>query len=389
MMTAGRTLLRVSLICLIFLGLFFADSSAQVTTSSAVTGDSQDLAAVPIGITMSEAEYSWGSFPTGNDLAYLKSNNLTLIRLPIAWERAQPVLFGTLNSTYISALKTFITAAAGQQMTVILDLHDYGRYNVKWAADVTSTGVAAPGTGSGEFIIGSPSVPMAAFVDLWTKLAGAMKGTPGLGYYDIMNEPNGMGNTWPTIAQAAVTAIRAVDMNTPILVPGTQWSSAFWWPGDNGNLYTVTDPANKILFEAHLYFDTDGSGRYLQSYRTQGATPTWGVEHVQPFLNWLTQHNVKGFLGEFGIPNNDPLWLPVLDNFLTAIQAAGVSGTYWNYAFHSSSDPSWWPDTSDHMSIVTSPGFVQNNVQMPILSKHNTASSPAPPAPTGLTATVN
>ena len=389
-MNAAKTPPGLSMTCLVFLlALSCLAASAQAAPPAGGAASTTTLAAVPIGINMSEAEYSWGSFPSGDDLAYLKSNNISLIRVPIAWERAQPTLLGPLNSNYLSALKTFITAAAAQGMTVIVDVHNYGRYNVNWAADIASSGVATPGTGSGEFIIGSPTVPTAAFADLWTKLAGGLKGTPGLGYYDIMNEPNGMGSTWPTIAQAAVTAIRTVDTNTQILVPGTQWSSAFWWPGDNGSLYTVTDPANKILFEAHLYFDADGSGRYLQSYRTQGATPTWGVEHVQPFLNWLTQHNAKGFLGEFGIPNNDPLWLPILDNFLTTIQAAGVSGTYWNYAFHSSSDPSWWPDTSDHMSIVTSPGFVQNNVQMPILSKHNTASSPTPAAPTGLTATVN
>ena len=267
-------------------------------------------------------------------------------------------------------------------MTVIVDLHNYGRYNINWTADLAAKGVATPNTGSAESIIGSTAVPTSAFADLWTKLAKSLKGTVGLGYYGIMNEPNGMGTTWPAIAQAAVTAIRSVDMNTQILVPGTQWSSAFWWPGDNGTLYTVTDPANKMLFEAHLYFDANGSGTYPQTYATQGATPTRGVERVQPFLTWLTQHNVKGFIGEFGIPNNDPLWLPVLDNFLTAIQAAGVSGTYWNYAFHSPSDPSWWP-VNDPMSIINNG---QANPQMGILSKHNTASGP--PAPTGLTAIV-
>jgi endoglucanase len=186
-----------------------------------------------------------------------------------------------------------------------------------------------------------------------------------------MNEPYNMGDAtvWPTAAQAAVNAIRAVDMNTQILVEGTQWASAYWWPGDNGSL-SITDPANKLLYEAHLYFDSDGSGRYLLSYVAQGAYPNWGVDHLQPFLTWLKQHHFKGFLGEFGVPNTDPQWLPVLDNFLTALQAAGLSGTYWNYTFHSPSDPSWWP-ANDPMSIINNG---QANPQMGILVKHNTQS---------------
>jgi aryl-phospho-beta-D-glucosidase BglC (GH1 family) len=339
--------------------------------------------AVPIGINMSEAEYSWGSFPGGSDLAYIKSNHISLIRLPIAWERAQPTLGGPLNLGYLSSLKAFIEAADAQGIEVIVDVHDYGRYNVHWAADANAKGNAAPNTGSGEFTIGSATVPVSAFADLWTKVAAALKGTPGLGYYDLMNEPYNMGNptVWPTAAQAAVNAIRAVDMNTQILVEGTQWASAYRWPGDNGSL-SITDPANKVLYEAHLYFDGDGSGKYAQSYAAQGAYPNWGVDHLQPFLTWLKQHNAKGFLGEFGVPNSDPQWLPVLDNFLTALQAAGLSGTYWNYAFHSPSDPSWWP-VNDPMSIINNG---QANPQMGILVKHNAAS---PAAPTGVAAVIH
>jgi aryl-phospho-beta-D-glucosidase BglC (GH1 family) len=333
--------------------------------------------AAPIGINMSEAEYSWGSFPGASDLAYVKSNNLTLIRLPIAWERAQPALNGPLASAYLSALKAFVAAAGAQGMQVIVDVHNYGRYNGHWAQDAAAnSGTVAVGKGD---VIGSTAVPVSAFANLWTQLATALKGTPGLGYYDIMNEPYNMGGAtvWPSAAQAAVNAIRAVDTNTAILVEGTQWASARWWPGDNGNLH-IADSANKLLYEAHLYFDSDGSGTYSQTYAQSGAYPNVGVDRLQPFLTWLTQNNAKGFLGEFGIPGNDPQWLPVLDNFLTALQAAGLSGTYWNYAFHSPNDPSWWP-ANDPMSIRLDNG--QANPQMNVLSKHNL---PAPSAPGNL-----
>ncbi len=317
---------------------------------------------------MSEAEYSWGSYPGGSDLAYIKSKGISLIRLPIAWERMQTTVGGALDPTYLAGLKAFINAAGAQGMQVIVDVHNYGRYNRNWAASVASGANLAPGTGD---IIGSAALPVSAFGDLWTKLAGALKGTPGLGYYDIMNEPHDMGgtNVWPSAAQAAVNAIRAVDMNTSILVEGTQWASAFWWPSDNGNLH-VTDPANKLLYEAHLYFDSDGSARYLQTYTEQGAYPNLGVDKLQPFPTWLQQNHAKGFLGEFGVPDNDPQWLPVLDNFLTALQAAGLPGTYWEYLFHSPTDPPWWPPPAELLGIQIG----RTNPQMDILLKHNRTS---------------
>jgi endoglucanase len=184
-----------------------------------------------------------------------------------------------------------------------------------------------------------------------------------------MNEPYNMGGpeAWPTAAQAAVDAIRSVDRDVSILVEGTQWASAYWWPWDNGNL-RIKDPANKLLYEAHLYFDNDGSGRYLKSYVGEGAYPNVGIDRVQPFLTWLRQNNARGLIGEFGVPNNDPRWLVVLDKFLTYLRAAGIPGTYWNYTFRSASGPLWWP-VHDPMSIRLDNG--QANPQMGILSKHN------------------
>ncbi|MGB9510387.1 MAG: cellulase family glycosylhydrolase, partial [Candidatus Acidiferrum sp.] len=96
------------------------------------------VVAPPIGINVSGAEYSWGHFAGTKDLAFLKSNNISLIRLPIAWERAQPALLGPLDQKYLSALATFINAAGAQGMNVIVDVHDYGRYNVNWAKDLAA-----------------------------------------------------------------------------------------------------------------------------------------------------------------------------------------------------------------------------------------------------------
>ena len=317
---------------------------------------------VRFGINFTEAECSWGSFAGLTDLSYIKSHNIALIRLPVAWERLQPRLGGPLDPAYLKALKNFLLLAGSQGVEVIVDVHNYGRYNRKWAKQAATDNFC---TEQGD-VIGSVAVPITAFANLWSRLANSMRGTPGLAYYDLMNEPHDMGgwNVWPTAAQAAVNAIRAVDMFTPILVEGDQWASATAWPQVNANL-RIHDPANKLLYEAHVYFDADGSSRYAQSYVQQGAYISIGADRVQPFLNWLKQNNARGFIGEFGVPDNDPGWLPVLDRFLSVLRAAGVSGTMWTYAFHSPSDPTWSPMPEVKRIILG-----QANPQMEVLSKY-------------------
>jgi hypothetical protein len=129
-----------------------------------------------------------------------------------------------------------------------------------------------------------------------------------------MNEPNNMPTpqTWRNAAQAAVNAIRTVDMSTPIVVVGDEWASAQYWQVYNANL-KITDPAKDIIYEAHSYFD-NGSGLYSRSYAQQGDTPQTGVQDVAPFLQWLKTNGYRGFVGELGVPSNDPQWIPLLNN---------------------------------------------------------------------------
>jgi len=326
-----------------------------------------------VGVNVSGSEYSWETYPVASHLDYLKNKGIILVRLPIAWEKVQSSLNGPLNQTEVGKLKSFLDLAASRNMQVIVDIHNYGRYNPDWAAAAAAnSGIIAVSSTSG-LVIGSSALPISAFQDLWTKLAGALAGHAGLAGYDIMNEPHDLGTgVWPMAAQAAVNGIRSVDMNTTIYVEGTQWASAYYWPNDNGSLH-ITDPANKLIYEAHLYFDGNGSGIYTQTYDQQGAYPNWGVDHVQPFLQWLKQNNAKGFIGEFGVPENDSRWLTVLDNFLNTLKQSGVSGTYWYYAY---SDPSgansWWPQirgTDYSMSLIPEVNG-QDKTQWSIINKY-------------------
>ncbi|MFH1498963.1 MAG: cellulase family glycosylhydrolase [Verrucomicrobiota bacterium] len=255
--------------------------------------------------------YIW---PGADDLDYFKARGMELIRLPFRWENIQPVLFGPLNSAEVARLDAFLDAAEERGMRVIPDVHNFGRYHINHVPQ----------------ILGSPQVPRTAFADLWDKLAAHLKDRTCIWAYGIMNEPNNMaGHTWKTSAQVAIDAIRAHDTRTAILVPGDAYSNAHTWVGHSGDLHTLVDPSDNLIFEAHQYLDADHGGTGDADYDVDGVTPTTGVFRLQNFINWCETNDVRGFIGEFGVPDNDPRWSVALENMVAYMKANNLPGTYW------------------------------------------------------------
>ena len=143
-----------------------------------------------------------------------------------------------------------------------------------------------------------------------------------------------------------------------MLVPGDGWSGAWTWQQNNQGLL-LSDPANNLMYEAHQYFDRDGSGTYTQSYDASGAYPNIGIDRVQPFIDWLQANNQRGFISEFGVPNNDLRWLTVLDNFMTKLDDAGIGSTYW-------AGGPWW----SNYPLSSEPINGKDAAVMPVLVKH-------------------
>jgi endoglucanase len=133
---------------------------------------------------------------------------------------------------------------------------------------------------------------------------------------------------WKESAQAATNAIRTVDMNNIIYVEGEGWSAAHTWLYWNSDLI-INDPANKIVYQAHGYYDDNNSGTYNETYEGEGAYPMVGVDRLKPFVEWLKANNLKGMIGEFGVPSTDPRWLEVQKNALDYMNANGLDGTAW------------------------------------------------------------
>jgi len=297
--------------------------------------------------------------PTAAELDYYKGKGLSLIRLPFLWERAQPTLGGALDETYMGHIDGIIAAATARNMSIILDMHNYGRY---------PQGGAAIGT------TGGPT--LANFEDVWTKIAQRYVNETAVWGFDLMNEPHNLGSTtWFTIAQAGISAIRTQDQTHVILVEGDNWSKGNTWTQYNSNLTNLSDPNNNLVFEAHQYFDSNQSGTYGttstirkgQTTAQANANANTGVAYITPFVDWLNANNLKGIVGEYGVPNNSDDtqgWNTLLTNFMAYIQQNCVGGTYW------AGGPAW----GDYVTSIepTSSGDIS---QMSIISNYTSLPS--------------
>ncbi len=282
------------------------------------------------------------TYPTEANLDYYNSKGLKLIRLPFLWERLQPTLNGVLNSVELQRIDTLVAAAKARGMQIILDPHNYDRYRLNGTL----------------YLIGSNEVPNSAFNDFWTKLAAHYKTETTIYAYSLMNEPHDTNGTWPVTAQAGLDGIRSADTTHLVLVPGDGWSGAWSWSQNNPNLL-LKDQSNNLMYEAHQYFDRDGSGTYNESYDASGAYPMIGADRVQVFSDWLNTKGVRGSITEYGVPNNDPRWQVVLDNFLSKLDAAGIGGTYW-------AGGPWWGT----YSLSSEPSNGQDKPVIAVLIKH-------------------
>ena len=269
-------------------------------------------------------------YPSRKDFDYFIAHGFNTFRIPFRWERLQPELGGEFKAIELRELDKVVGYATAKGATVILDPHNYAIYS--------------------HHDIGSEEVPNAAFAGFWAKLADRYKANPRV-FFGLMNEPFRIrADTWRRAVDAAIHAIRATGARNLILVPGTIWSGAHSWQnmrkgGSNARAFRdLTDPGKNIAFEVHQYFDHDYSGQSKSCSRGAGARVA-----IERFTKWLRENKHRGFLGEFGVADNEEC-LKALDAVLRQLgkdSDVWLGWTYWaagawwgNYMFsvHPSKD---------------------------------------------------
>lgn len=265
-------------------------------------------------------DYFW---PTAEDVEMYAGTGANILRIPFLWERLQPALWTALKKEELASLDIIVSTAAQKNVLVILDVHNYGKYNKN--------------------LIGDQEVPVSAYTDFWSRLARHYKSSPNV-VFGLMNEPHKhTAKEWADIAQAAIQAIRTAGASHLILVPGTYWSGAHSWLGRPGRsnaeaLKTLKDPANNFMFDLHQYLDSNSSGMHDSC-----VNDSIGVKRLTAVTAWLRQTKTRAFLSEFGATKN-PVCLRAMENMLDYMdQNDDVWGgwTYWaaskwfgNYMFN-------------------------------------------------------
>jgi endoglucanase len=348
--------------------------------------------------------------PRKVDVAYLAASGFTKSRLPIQWELLQPMLKdtvasaavqtavgqpGAFDATYASYITDVLDAHAAAGIKAIIDLHNYCRYqDFVYQSDgsvksfvVPSNPLLRPYTSDSSQVQvricalapGATLTP-AHLADFWTRAAQKWKDHPGFGGYGLMNEPHELpapgaivsgGNEdltiWPTFAQAAIDAIRAVDPVNPIYVGGNQWSSAM--------AIATQDPGfplkgNNLIYEVHMYLDASSAG-YAFDYDTEvakgysaglGNVPIdqdTGVNRLKIATDWATANGVKLALTEIGMPIDDVRWQTMFERAVVFALQQGVEVYTWMGGAH-------W--TIHNYALNQTAGFHQSKTLEPSVS---------------------
>lgn len=333
----------------------FARARKALVASVALAGlfAGSQVVAAPIalvGTNLSGAEFGTGSLPGvyGTHYIYPSEANFKrhsdlgfkLVRLPFRWERIQPKLGAGLNQAEVNRMIQALDHANKHGVKVILDMHNYYRYYNQ--------------------LIASPNVPISQYANTWRMIAQRVVNHPAVYGYGLMNEPHSTNGQWPQAALAAAKAVRAVDKNRWIFVAGDRWSSAFHWEAHNNRLIAdpwMRNPANKLVYEAHMYIDSDFSGKYAN--RRETFDPNIGVNRVKPFVEWLKKHKLRGYLGEHGVPDWSPSAIVATDRLLSYLQQNCIPSTYW-------AGGPWWGEYV--LSVDVKSG--KHRPQLPVLQKH-------------------
>lgn len=270
------------------------------------------------GVNLSGGE--WGGdehWPTTQEIRDYAAKGFNTIRLAMSWEKLQPQLGGPLDQNELRHLDEILRTAAEVGIKVMPEMHNYDRYELGHAPG--DNGAAQTNNGT---IVGQDGLPVSALSDLWTKVVKHVNSdvtlSSAIAGWDLMNEPYNTNGTWAQTALEVDQAIRATGDQHTVIVEGDNWATDF-----NGlEQLNKIDP--NIAFSAHSYWYQNGSG-----------DANVGVNAIKDFENWLAANDAVGFIGEFGVPVDDPSWDPAVVNFIKETAAHGLGNMVW------AGGPSW------------------------------------------------
>jgi endoglucanase len=233
------------------------------------------------------SDYFW---PADSVVDYYLARGMTVLRVPVLWERLQRTLLSDLNAPDMAELDRIITRATSAGAHVVIDLHNHMR---RWVGQTRT-------------LVGTGSVTRAALNDFWRRMAIRYRANP-LVIFGLMNEPNSdMGGALSDADNVAIqngvaAAIRATRATNLILFSANRYSAMHQFTyGDTAYKAAhlgFLDPGGHSAWDLHQFLDVD--------YRGAAAEPWTGDDtkrastRVRQFIDFARSHGLKVFYGEF------------------------------------------------------------------------------------------
>lgn len=254
------------------------------------------------------------------NIAGLKASH---VRLPFNSKliEKKPYFYSKKNTEII---KKALDWAAEFKLKVILDLHAApGAQNHDWHGD---------SCGPANFWQKKSYRNQA--VEIWSYLSSKFKNHPGLGGYDLLNEPVTTETNLKklkTYYQKTIRKIRKNDKINPIFLEGNRWAQQIDFLSDL--------ISNKIIISIHAYQPPSFVFNFSRGLHYPGKIENrlWNrqaiLKYLKPYADFSKKNKVNILVGEFGINWRGGFFgeKKYLNDLLSVFDDYGFNYTYWTY----------------------------------------------------------
>jgi len=243
-MTVSNPTWRLGMALLLAAMLAQSPSHANL---SPLTVSGRTLLAGGRAITLRGINWGWwhsaGTRYSKDDMRRQAGWGTNLVRLPVSYsDFVHPAEPGVWLKPGFSNLDRVLHWARKYHQYVIIDMHV-----VPGGQD------GAPYCDGGANKVWSDAASQSCYLALWREMARRYRSHPEVAAYELLNEPD-TGRPTPDalteLCQRVITAIREIDPNKIIVVPGDHWSHAA------GLVDAIKLPDPNILYTFHFYEGT-------------------------------------------------------------------------------------------------------------------------------------
>jgi hypothetical protein len=263
------------------------------------------------------------NFIQKEDFKNIAETKAKQIRLPFNYKIIEEKPY-SYSKNKVNLIKNSLDWAEEFNLKVILDLHAApGSQNCDWHAN--STGIAK---------FWQKKSYRDRAVKIWEYLSDKFSAHPGLGGYDLLNEPVTNKSNIPLIKdyyKKAINIVRKNDRNNAIFLEGNCWAQQIDFLKD-----LISD---NIKISIHAYAPIS----YVYNFKRELSYPgriegkVWNREaiykYMKPYADFSKKNKVDVLVGEFGINWRGGSFgeKEYLDDLLSAFDDYGLGYTYWTY----------------------------------------------------------